>query len=256
MMRGANAVHENRIMRSKSMFGRLCMHMLLASAMLIVVEDATSAQFIDLRRIERVHDGDVAAGREKSATCVACHSDNGVSPAPIFPDLRGQTVEYLYWQLVDFKQGQTPMSVMEPIVAPLSDQDLRDVAAFYAQVGNQPVATAPAPVAPADQNVLADGERLYLNGDAQRGVPPCQGCHGADGEGHPQAAQSGAPPFYRTYPALRGQKAAYLVTKLTEFHEGKLSNSTNDFIMTGVARNLDEEAVQAIATWLATRPSD
>jgi cytochrome c553 len=105
------------------------------------------------------------------------------------------------------------------------------------------------------------GEQLYLHGDAQRGIPACQGCHGADGRGHPLVTRSAlsparVPTFYRTYPALRGQQGNYLAAKLTEYQEGKLGDSTNDFIMTGVARNLDQESIQALAAWLSAQTVD
>lgn len=225
-----------------------------AGLLLVSVSPAFAApDYIDLRRIEAVR-GDAAAGRDKATTCIACHGDNGVSPSPMFPNLRGQTTEYLYWSLVDFKRG-TRSPLMTPLVEPLSDQDMRDLAAFYAEAGKRPVSSPPA-VPPADGDLQARGKELYLQGDAERAIPPCQGCHGADANGHPLVARagSGSNAAYGTYPALRVQKGSYLVTRLQEYREGALSGSTNDFIMTGVARHLDDGSIDALAAWLSTLP--
>ena len=216
---------------------------------------AAAADYIDLRRPPLVAAGDPAAGREKAAVCLACHDAAGMSPAPIFPNLRGQTFEYLYWALVDFKRGQRAMSPMTPLVASSNDQDLRDLAAFYAASGSEPPARAPAP-SQAEPAVLTRGERLYLEGDATLGLPPCQGCHGVEGSGHPLSAAAGAETLsaFRTYPALRAQQEAYVVAKLGEYRDGRLADSTNDFIMTGAAQNLDDASIGAIAAWLAALP--
>ena len=213
--------------------------------------------YVDSRRIEPVRDGDVAAGKEKATACLGCHDENGLSPAPIFPNLRGQTVEYLYSMLVDFKRGTRATSPMTPLVAALSDRDMRDLAAFYAGAGRRPAPATPVD-SPVDSTVLERGRQLYMRGDATRGIPPCQGCHGAEAEGHPLVMQSGAAAdaSYRTYPALRAQKRDYLVTRLREYREGKLAVSTNAFIMVGVTRHLDDESIDAIAAWLSTMPID
>ena len=84
--------------------------------------------------------------------------------------------------------------------------------------------------------------------------PPCQGCHGAEANGHPLVTQEGtdADAFYRSYPALRGQKGNYLVTRLKEYREGTLAASSNAFIMVGVTRHLDDDSIDALAAWLST----
>ena len=91
------------------------------------------------------------------------------------------------------------------------------------------------------------GEALLLAGDAARGVPPCQGCHGADAGG--PSISTGQ---YAAYPSLRGQYAPYLIARLTSFHKNLPHDTTSDFIMGGVAQTLDDEAIQAIATWLSS----
>ena len=235
------------------------MRRVLAAALLLASACAVFAasDYVDSRRIEPVRDGDVAAGKEKATACLGCHDENGLSPAPIFPNLRGQTAEYLYSMLVDFKRGTRATSPMTPLVAALSDGDMRDLAAFYAGAGRRPAPATPVD-SPVDSTVLERGRLLYMRGDATRGIPPCQGCHGAEAEGHPLVMQSGAAAdaSYLTYPALRAQKRDYLVTRLREYREGKLAVSTNAFIMVGVTRHLDDESIDAIAAWLSTMPID
>jgi cytochrome c553 len=91
------------------------------------------------------------------------------------------------------------------------------------------------------------GEALFLAGDPARGIPPCQGCHGAEAGG--PSISTGQ---YAAYPSLRGQYAPYLIARLTSFHKNLPHDTTNDFIMGGVAQTLDDESIQAIAAWLSS----
>ncbi len=75
--------------------------------------------------------------------------------------------------------------------------------------------------------MFARGERLYLEGDAALGIPPCQSCHGVEGRGHPSSAAAwvrNALRLIRTYPALRAQQEAYVVAKLREYRDGMLAD--------------------------------
>ena len=218
-------------------------------ATLLRVPDAAAAEshYIDLRRIEPIH-GDAAAGERKAATCHACHGV-GASVAPTFPRLAGQRPDYLYHRLVSFKTAgpKDPyyaQSPMRALVTNLSDADMRDLAVYFAAqtptVGN--VAPAPAPAAMAGK-----GEALFHAGDPARGIPPCQGCHGADARGSSIATGQ-----YAAYPLLRGQYSIYLIARLTNFHKSLPHDTSNDFIMGGVARTLDDDSIQAIATWLSS----
>jgi len=79
--------------------------------------------------------GDAAAGKSKSATCAACHGQNGISPNDIWPNLAGQKEGYLVAQMKAFRDGQRANPMMAPMAAPLSDADIDDLAAFYASLG-------------------------------------------------------------------------------------------------------------------------
>jgi cytochrome c553 len=131
---------------------------------------------------------------------------------------------------------------MRPLVTNLTDADMRDLAVYFAAqtptAGNLP--TAPGATA-------GKGEALFLAGDPARGIPPCRGCHGADARGSSIATGQ-----YAAYPALRAQYSMYLVARLTSFHKNLPDDTSNDFIMGGVAQTLDDESIQAIAAWLSS----
>jgi cytochrome c553 len=131
---------------------------------------------------------------------------------------------------------------MRTQVTQLSDTDMRDLAAYFSaqKPTTATVAAAPAPIA-------VKGKALFLAGDPARGIPPCQGCHGADAGG--SAIATGQ---YAAYPSLRGQYSMYLIARLTNFHNSLPHDTTNDFIMGGVARTLDTDSIEAVAAWLSS----
>ena len=245
-----------RSMKSRGMFTSLVGRLSLVggaslvggvalAALLLMTGGATAAapRYADLRQIEPVH-GDAAAGLKKATVCFACHGANGTSVAPTFPRLAGQRADFLYHRLLSFKQADPKdayysVSPMTPNVASLSDADMRDLATYFSL--QTPTATAAAAAAP------GRGEALFLAGDPARGIPPCQGCHGAEAGG--PSISTGQ---YAAYPSLRGQYAPYLIARLTRFRNNLPHDTTNDFIMGGVAQTLDDESIQAIATWLGS----
>jgi cytochrome c553 len=236
-------------MRHRKSMSRLCSSTLGGAAfgaLLLVAASAFAAapRYADLRQIEPIH-GDAAAGQKKAALCFACHGANGVSVAPTFPRLAGQRADYLYQRLLSFKRAAPKdpyysVSPMTPIVANLSDTDMRDLATYFGSQTPPATAVVPHP---------GTGETLFLSGSAARGIPPCQGCHGADAGGPSMRIAQ-----YAAYPSLRGQYAPYLIARLTNFHKNLPHDTTNDFIMGSVARTLDDESIQAIAAWLSSLP--
>lgn len=210
-----------------------------------------AARYVDLRRVQPLT-GNVAAGEAKSELCAACHGPQGISIAPTFPNIAGQSMDFMYWQLVEFKRN--PDSPMSPLVTDLSNQDMLDLSAYYASL--TPPADPGAEPAPVDATLAERGEQLYLAGDPAKGIPPCQGCHGIDANGHADALRTdrdGHTP-YASYPALRGQQSIYLQTKLAEYRDGKMDDSTTDFVMTGIGERLDDESIEALSTWLSSLP--
>jgi cytochrome c553 len=206
---------------------------------------SASPRYTDLRRIEPIH-GNAATGAQKAAVCLGCHGANGVSVAPTFPRLAGQRADYLYHRLVSFKQAgpKDPyysISPMTAIAATLSDDDARNLATYFSAQPLQ-VTDVPSPGASA-----AKGAALFYAGDPSKGVPPCQGCHGAEASGVTSQGNQ-----YATYPSLRGQYGPYVVARLTNFRAGLPHDTSNDFIMSGVAQTLDDDSIQAIAAWISS----
>jgi cytochrome c553 len=207
--------------------------------------------YTDLRNVEPIH-GDVAAGAAKAKACFGCHGENGTSVAPIFPRLAGQRADYLYHRLLAFKRAGAKdpyysKSPMTPMAVPLSDLDMRNLAAFFASQEPHPAAPTTPAINPAP--APEKGERIFRTGDPVNGIPPCQGCHGAGARG--TAVDHGP---YLVYPVLRGQYSPYLVARLTNFRIGLPHDTTSDFIMSNVARTLDDDSLQAIAAWLGSLP--
>jgi cytochrome c553 len=203
---------------------------------------ARAGDFVDLRGIAPLV-GDANAGKAKATVCSACHGAAGIAPVAMFPNLAGQHAEYLYWQLREFQREARPESPMTSQVANLDDAAMRDLAAYFASL--------PPPTPGAHAGDVSDaGMRLYRDGDPARGTPPCQGCHGADGRGFAWADKE---PAYRTYPALYGQHADYVVQRLKDFRDGKHVSSSSDRVMTPVAQTLDDASIAAVAAWIASQ---
>ena len=216
------------------------------SGLLLLVACAAPAgpRLTDLRRIQPIH-GDAAAGAEKAAVCLGCHGADGIPVSPTFPRLAGQREDYLYHRLVSFKQASPQdtyysASPMTPMAAGLSDLDMRNLAAYFAaQSPSVPDATG------AEARPTGAGAALYLHGDPGRGIPPCQGCHGPDARGPGTSSGPDA-----AYPSLRGQNALYVAARLTGYRNRQPSDSSNAFIMQGVANSLDDDSIQNLAAWL------
>ena len=219
---------------------------ILAAALLPGV--AYAGGYVDLRRVEPIR-GNFADVAAKTIACVACHGPSGNSIVPQFPNLASQRAEYLYHRLAAFKavnpsDPSYSSSPMPAQVQSLSDQELRNIALYFAAQAQSP------PVPPPAAAVDGRGEALYSGGDPARGVPPCQGCHGARALGGPVEYGN----QYLAYPSLGGQHAAYLVSRLTDFRKGLPNGSSNDFVMHGVARTLDDGSIQSLAAWLESLP--
>ncbi|MDV2856552.1 cytochrome c [Oceanimonas smirnovii] len=78
--------------------------------------------------------GDAEAGKAKSAVCAACHGAEGISQMDIYPNLAGQKAAYIVSQLKAFKNGERNNAIMAPMAMPLSEQDMEDLAAYYASL--------------------------------------------------------------------------------------------------------------------------
>src|ERR1700674_5271557 len=111
-----------------------------------------------------------------NSVCATCHGADGNSPLPANPSLAGQHASYLYKQLSDYKAGRRKNAFMNSMVAGLSDDDLRNLAAYFATQKHRPDAAK-------DRDLASAGQKLYRGGDKDTGAPACSGCHFPDGAG-------------------------------------------------------------------------
>ena len=176
--------------------------------------------------------GDAAAGQAKTAVCGACHGPDGNSMAPNFPKLAGQGDRYLLKQLHEIKDGKRQVLEMTGQLNNLNDQDLADIAAYYASQKSS--------VGAADPALVARGEELFRGGDLQKGLPACTGCHAPDGQGNAPAG----------FPHVGGQHASYIEKQLTDFREGDRTNDGDSMIMRGIAAKLSNKDVKALASYI------
>ena len=165
--------------------------------------------------------------------CASCHNADGNSTIAANPKLAQQHPEYILKQLEDFKSGKRKNSVMSPMAANLSDQDMRDIAWF---VASKKVKTGFSK----SKDTVALGEKIYRGGIGERSIPACAGCHSPNGAGLP--AQ---------YPRLGGQNADYTVAQLKAFRGDGTPVRTNSGPMTGVAAKLNDREIAAVADYIA-----
>jgi cytochrome c553 len=174
---------------------------------------------------------DLAKGQATAtAVCSACHTVDGSRGSPANPILAGQHPEYLVKQLQEFKAGKRENAVMKGFASALSDDDMRNVAAFYAGKQSKPGFAK-------SKELVALGEKIYRGGIADRNVPACAGCHAPGGVGMP--AQ---------FPRLAGQHADYTEAQMLAFRDGVRKNNA---IMTGVAAKMNDREIKAVSDYIA-----
>ncbi len=173
---------------------------------------------------------DLAKGQQLAATCIACHSADGTRGLPVNPILQGQHPEYLLKQLTEFKSGKRKNAVMGGMVAALSEDDMKQLAWFYASK------KAPTGFARSKDTVL-QGEAIWRGGIPAKGVPACASCHGPAGSGMP--AQ---------YPRIGGQHADYTEAQMNAFRLGERGNNAQ---MATIAGKMNEREIKAVADYAA-----
>ena len=169
--------------------------------------------------------------------CAACHAADGNSQIAADPKLAGQIPEYLYKQLTDFKPAQGKKAerdnaVMAGMVANLSADDMRNLAAYFAGQAAKPGAAK-------SKDLVALGQRIYRGGIISDGIAACASCHGPNGAGMPSQ-----------YPRLSGQHAEYIEAQLKAFRSGVRANDPGAS-MRGVAGRLSDREIEAVADYIA-----
>lgn len=174
---------------------------------------------------------DLAKGQATATqVCAACHAADGTRGSPANPIIAGQHADYLAKQLAEFKAAKRQNPVMQGMAAPLTEADIKNVAAFYASKEVKPGFAK-------NKELVALGEKIYRGGIASKQVPACAGCHSPTGAGIP--AQ---------YPRLAGQHADYTETQLHAFRLGTRGNSPQ---MQQVASKMNEREIKAVADYVA-----
>ncbi|HET7792405.1 MAG TPA: c-type cytochrome [Rhizobacter sp.] len=174
---------------------------------------------------------DLAKGQAISTNvCGACHTADGSRGAPANPIIQGQHAAYLAKQLTEFKAGKRTNAVMQGFAATLSDEDIKNVTAFYASKQAKPGFAK-------SKDTVSLGEKIYRGGIADRSVPACSGCHGPTGAGIPSQ-----------YPRLGGQHADYTELQLKAFRDNTRKNSA---VMSGVVAKLNDKEIKAVADYIA-----
>jgi cytochrome c553 len=179
--------------------------------------------------------GDAFHGLLLARRCNHCHGEEGFSSASTVPNLAGLDRLSFWKQMQDFRSGKRASPVMQPIAEGLSARDSADLAAYFAMLPTASDAqdNRAFPQAMPVPSRASMAIRLIVFGDGQRGIPPCQSCHG------PVSYVKGAPP-------LATQNGAYLEQQLDHFSDGSRSNDIN-VRMRSIARQLTPEEKTAVS---------
>jgi cytochrome c553 len=177
-------------------------------------------------------------GREAPA-CSACHGAQGEGqPDVANPRLAGLDSEYLFAQLNAFAQGSRDSEAMFPIAKALTPDERQAVAKFYAGLVTPKIEQS----RQADDKAIAAGDALAGRGDWSKGLPGCGQCHGAAGQG-----------VGKTFPALAGQSAEYIMRQLKAWKDGKRTNDPLH-LMTGISSKLSDDQIATVAAYYASLP--
>jgi cytochrome c553 len=171
---------------------------------------------------------DVAAGREKAKVCAGCHGPDGVSVTPGIPSLAGQQDQFLQWQLVFFRSGRRPNPAMAPLVADLSDADVRNLGGYFSGLPY-----------PAPQVTEAPDAARVAKGRTIASQHRCASCHKDNFRGERAAA------------AIANQREDYLAKALTDYRSAARP-SVGVAAMTEAAAGLNDDEIAAVAYYIAT----
>jgi cytochrome c553 len=178
-------------------------------------------------------EGNPVAGREKSQLCQGCHGEFGISTVGLIPKLAGQYPEYIEKQIRNYWAGTRTHQIMNAMAATLNDDDLHDVAAYFA---HQPRMAGDG----SENNEL--GKKIFLHGEASKLIFACVNCHGIKGKG--------LDPNISMFPVIGGQHKDYLRKQLTDFRENIRTNSPSN-IMNTITQYLTDAEIEAVADYVS-----
>lgn len=177
---------------------------------------------------------------DRVAACTACHGSQGrAGNDGYYPRIAGKPADYLYHQLLNFRDGRRQYAPMTWLLQTLPDAYLRDIATYFSDQ-HPPYAMGPAPSLPAA--VRQRGEQLVRQGDPARGTPACIACHGSDLAGIAPAI-----------PGLLGLPRDYILAQLGAWQSGTRATPEPD-CMAKVIAGVPPEDVAAVAAWLSAQP--
>ncbi|MCZ6565258.1 MAG: c-type cytochrome [Gammaproteobacteria bacterium] len=185
--------------------------------------------------------GDPQAGKQKATPCAACHGVDGNSANPAWPKLAGQGEKYLIDQLQLFKEKIRINTLMNPQAVNLSEQDIQDLAAYFA--GQSPsTGTADPEKEFQGKKLYVIGERIYHGGNAETGVPACMSCHGPAGVGNVPAK----------FPRLAGQHSVYTAAQLRAYRSGaRYQTDDNLNMMKDISNYMTDTEIDAVAEYIS-----
>ena len=181
--------------------------------------------------------GDASMGAQLVDSCAACHGVDGNSISTDWPKLSGQNQRYLYEQLKYFRDGLRMNALMmsvTPYLQTLTDEDLKDIAAFYSKY-NSTVGQAKN-----DKEMLELGTQLYRFGNIKKQIPACTSCHAVYGQGNSLAG----------YPAVAGQQIGYLTSTLKAYRSKERNAGESSLVMQSIASNLTDNEIDALANYM------
>ena len=181
--------------------------------------------------------GDPSVGAQLVDSCAACHGVDGNSISTDWPKLSGQNQRYLYEQLKYFRDGSRMNALMmsvTPYLQTLTDEDLKDIAAFYSKY-NSTVGQAKN-----DKEMLELGTQLYRFGNIKKQIPACTSCHAVYGQGNSLAG----------YPAVAGQQIGYLTSTLKAYRSKERNAGESSLVMQSIASNLTDNEIDALANYM------
>ncbi|MFQ3323168.1 MAG: cytochrome c553 [Pseudomonadales bacterium] len=183
-------------------------------------------------------EGDASAGKDKAMMCGACHGADGNSAVPSFPKLAGQGEKYLIKQMNDIHEGRRVVLTMAGVLDNMSQQDIADIAAYYAsQTGT---------IGQAKADLVELGERIYRAGNSEIGIAACTACHSPTGAGNAPAG----------FPKLGGQHAEYIEAQLKAFRTGAeepekgRANDGETRIMRDIVSRMSDLEMRAVASYI------